>query len=137
MSSQTRSSQGLNARGRGRQSTGRVFALTLTEPDEDTLSVEGMILVYSTWVRVLFDTGATYSFISASCANALGLKKERVENLLLIESLMGTNSRVDRICKWCVITLVDRALNVDLRNLDMTRYDVILGMDWLTVYSAY
>ncbi|RVW69179.1 Retrovirus-related Pol polyprotein from transposon 17.6 [Vitis vinifera] len=136
MSSQTRSSQGLNARGRGRQSTGRVFALTLTEQDEDTLSVEGMILVYSTWVRVLFDTGATYSFISASCANALGLKKERVENLLLIESLMGTNSRVDRICKWCVITLVDRALNVDLRNLDMTRYDVILGMDWLTMYRA-
>ncbi|WJZ83992.1 hypothetical protein VitviT2T_003625 [Vitis vinifera] len=49
---------------------------------------------------------------------------------------MGTNSRVDRICKGCVITLADRALNVDLRILDMTRYDVILGMDWLTVYRA-
>ena len=57
--------------------------------------MEGMILVYSTWVRVLFDIGATQSFISASCANALGLKKERVENLLLIESPMGMNSRVD------------------------------------------
>ncbi|WJZ92455.1 hypothetical protein VitviT2T_011446 [Vitis vinifera] len=95
-----------------------------------------MILVYSTWVRVLFDTGATHSFISASCANALGLKIERVENLLLIESPMGTNSKVDRICKRCVITLADRALNVDLRILDMIRYDVILGMDWLTVYRA-
>ncbi|RVW60165.1 Transposon Ty3-I Gag-Pol polyprotein [Vitis vinifera] len=30
----------------------------------------------------------------------------------------------------------DRALNVDLRILDMTGYDVILGMDWLTVYRA-
>ncbi|RVW68549.1 Retrovirus-related Pol polyprotein from transposon 17.6 [Vitis vinifera] len=59
-----------------------------------------------------------------------------VENLLLIESPMGTNSRVDRICKRCVITLADRALNVDLRILDMTGYDVILGMDWLTVYRA-
>ena len=94
-----------------------------------------MILVYSTWVHFLFDTGATHSFISASCANALGLKSERVENLLLIESPMGTNSRVDRICKGCVITLADRALNV-LRILDMTGYDVILGMDWLTVYRA-
>ncbi|KAL6316893.1 hypothetical protein AAG906_023548 [Vitis piasezkii] len=125
MSSQTRSSQGSNARGRGRQA-GRVFALTPTEPDEDALLVEGMILVYSTWVRVLFDTGATHSFISASCANALGLKIERVENLLLIESPMGTNSRVDRICKGCVITLADRALNVDLRILDMTGYDYVL-----------
>ncbi|RVW13186.1 Transposon Ty3-I Gag-Pol polyprotein [Vitis vinifera] len=134
--SQTRSSQGSNARGRGRPAAGRVFALTPTEPDENALLVEGMILVYSTWVRVLFDTGATHSFISASCANALGLKSERVENLLLIESPMGTNSRVDRICKGCVITLADRALNVDLRILDMIRYDVILGMDWLAVYRA-
>ena len=84
-----------------------------------------MILVYSTWVRVLFDTGATHSFISASYANALGLKTEMVENLLLIKSPMGTNSRVDRICKGCVITLADRALNVDLRILDMIGYDVI------------
>ena len=59
MNNQTRSSQGSNARGRGRPTVGRVFALTPTEPEEDALLVEGMILVYSTWVRVLFDTGAT------------------------------------------------------------------------------
>ena len=65
--------------------------------------MEGMILVYSTWVRVLFDTGATHSYISASSANALRLKTEMVEKLLLIESPMGTNSRVYRICKGCII----------------------------------
>ncbi|KAJ9702931.1 hypothetical protein PVL29_004604 [Vitis rotundifolia] len=137
ISSQTHSSQGSNARGRGRQAAGRVFALTPTKPDEDALLVEGMILVYSTWVRVLFDTSATHSFISTSCANALGLKMERVENLLLIESLMGTNYRVDRICKEYIMTLADRVLHVDLRILDMIGYDVILGMDWLTVYRTF
>ena len=79
MSSQTCSSQGSNAKGRGRQTARRVFALTLTEPDEDALLVECMILVYSTWVHVLFKTGATHYFISASYANALGLKIEMVE----------------------------------------------------------
>ena len=49
---------------------------------------------------------------------------------------MGTNCRVDRICKGCIITLADRALKVDLRIVDMIGYDVILGMDWLTVYRA-
>ncbi|KAJ9709331.1 hypothetical protein PVL29_001012 [Vitis rotundifolia] len=98
MSSQTRSSQGSNTRGRGRPAARRVFALTPTKPEDDALLVKAMILVYSTWVRVLFDTGATHSPISTSCANALGLKTEMVENLLLIESLMGMNSRVDRIC---------------------------------------
>ena len=99
--------------------------------------MEGMILVYSTWVRVLFYTSATHYFIFVSCANALGLKMKRVGNLLLIESLMGTNSRVDRICKGCIITLVDKALKVDLRILDMTGYDVILGMVWLTMYRVF
>ena len=92
-----------------------------------------MISIYSTWVHVLFDTGATQSFIYASCANALRLKTEMVENLLLIELSMGMNSRVDKICKRCVITLADKALKVDLRVLDMTGYDVILGIDWLMV----
>ena len=95
-----------------------------------------MILIYSTWVCVLFDTGAIHSFIYASYANALGLKMEMIENLLLTESPMGTNSRVDRICKGYVITLADKALKVNLRILDMTGYDVIMGMDWLIVYRA-
>ncbi|KAL6319798.1 hypothetical protein AAG906_036860 [Vitis piasezkii] len=125
LAAQASSSQGLNARGRGRQAIGRVFALTPIKPEKDALLVEGMILVYSTWVRVFFIR-----------ASALGLKMERVENLLLIESPMGKNSRVDRICKGCVMTLADRALKVDLRILDMTGYDVILGMNWLTVYRA-
>ena len=93
-----------------------------------------MVLVYSTWVRVLFNIGATHSFISASCANVLGLKIERVENLLLIEFPMGVNSRVDRIWKECIITLAQRTLKVDLRILDVIGYDVIMGMDWLTLY---
>ena len=75
-------------------------------------------------------------FIFASYGNALGLKTEMVENMLLIESPMGMNSRVDRICKGCFITLADRALKVDLRILDMTGYDVILGMDWLKMYRT-
>ena len=40
---------------------------------------------------------------------------------------MGMNSRVDKICKKCVMTLADRAIRVDLRVLDMFGYDVIFG----------
>lgn len=95
-----------------------------------------MILVYSTWVCALFNTSVTHSFISTSCVNVLGLKTKMVENLIFIESLMGMNSKVDIICKGCVIVLANRALQVDLRILDMNGYNVILGMNWLLVYRA-
>ena len=77
----------------------------------------------------MFDTGATHSFISASCANALRLKNEMVENMLLIESPMGMNSKIDRICKGCVINLADRALKVDLRILYMI--GMMLSWEWI------
>ena len=48
MGSQMQSSQGSSARGRGRQVAAKVYALTLSGPEEDALLVEGMILVYST-----------------------------------------------------------------------------------------
>ena len=66
--------------------------MTLIEPKDDALLMECMILVYSTWVSVLFNTSATHSFSFASYANALGLKMEMIENLLLIKSLVDTNS---------------------------------------------
>ena len=84
----------------------------------------------------MFEIDAIHSFIFASCANALGLKMKMVENLLLIKSPMGMNYRVDRICKGCVITLADKVYKVDLRILDMSRYSVILEMDWLAVYRT-
>ncbi|KAL6315086.1 hypothetical protein AAG906_030940 [Vitis piasezkii] len=68
-----------------------------------------------------------------SSAGSLDIHYE-VENLLLIEFPMGANSRVDRIWKECIITLAQRTLKVDLRILDVIGYDVILGMDWLTLY---
>ncbi|RVX13480.1 Retrovirus-related Pol polyprotein from transposon 17.6 [Vitis vinifera] len=61
--------------------------------------------------------GTRTATMSSQTRSSQGLNTR--ENLLLIESPMGTNSRVDRICKGCVITLADRALNVDLRILDM------------------
>ena len=84
-------------------------------------------MFYLTLVLLIF-------FISASCVDSLGLKVERAENSLLIKSLMGMNSSVDKICKKCVITLTVRAIRIDMRVLEIFGYDVILGMDWLSVY---
>ena len=40
------------------------------------------------------------------------------------------------ICRGCELEILGTLLTVDLRIIDMSELDVILGMDWLTVYKA-
>ena len=38
------------------------------------------------------------------------------------------------ICRGCELEISGTLLTVDLRIMDMSEFNVILGMDWLTVY---
>ena len=50
---------------------------------------------------MLFDYGASHSFIVASCVKDLGLKVETFEESLHVSSPLGTRVRVDHICRDC------------------------------------
>ena len=40
------------------------------------------------------------------------------------------------ICRGCELEISGTPLTVDLRIMDMSEFDVILGMDWLTAYRV-
>ena len=86
------------------------------------------------WVRILFDYGVSHSFIFASCVKELGLEVESLEKSLHASSPLGTKVSVDMICWDCELEISWILLTVDLRVMDMSNFDVILGMDWLTAH---
>ena len=49
-----------------------------------------------------------------------------------MSSPLGTRVRVDKICQDCELEILGILLIVDLRVIDMSEFDVILEMDWLT-----
>ena len=98
--------------------------------------IQGMFILSRLWERVLFDSGASHSFIVASCVNKLGLKVETLEEPLHVNSPLGTRMRIDHICRDCELVISGIILTVDLRVMDMSEYDVILGMDWLTTHRV-
>ena len=61
----------------------------------------------------------------------LGLEVETLENPLHVSSLLGIRVRVDLICRGYELEISRILLTVDLRVIDMSDFDVILGMDWL------
>ena len=83
---------------------------------------------------MLFDSGASHSFIAASVVIELGLEVEALEEPLYVSSPLGIRARIGMICHGCELEISGILLTVDLRIMDMSKFDVILGMDWLTAY---
>ena len=53
-----------------------------------------------------------------------------------MSSTLGTRVRVDKICRDCELEISGILLTVDLRVMDMSEFDVILGMNWLTAHRV-
>ena len=54
---------------------------------------------------------------------------ETLEEPLYVSSPLGTRARLGMICRGCELEISGTLLTVDLRIMDMSEFDVILGMD--------
>ena len=59
---------------------------------------------------------------------------ETLEEPLCVNSPLGIRARIGMICRGCELETSGTLLTMDLRNLDMSEFDVILGMDWPIAY---
>ena len=66
----------------------------------------------------------------------LGLEVETLEEPLFVSSPLGVRARIGMICPGCELEISGTPLTMDLRIMDMSEFDVILGMDWLTTYRV-
>ena len=65
-----------------------------------------------------------------------GLEVETLDEPLHVNSPLGTKARIDRICRGCELEISGILLTADLRVMDMSEFEVILGMDWLTAHRV-
>ena len=88
------------------------------------------------WVKILFDSSASHSFVAASSVDVLGLEVETLDEPLHVSSPLGTRVRIDKMCRECELEISGILLTVDLRVMNISDFDVILGMDWLTAHRV-
>ena len=115
---------------------GRVYAVTPQTEAADQSVIQGTFLLFCLWARVLFDSSALHSFIAASCVRGLGLEVETLDEPLHVSSPLGTKVRIYRICRGCELEISGILLTMDLWVVDMSEFEVILGMDWLTAHRV-
>ena len=111
---------------------GRVYPITPATESADHPVIQSMFFLSRLWVRVLFDSGTWHSFIAASVMLELGLEVEALEVPLYVSSPLGIRARIGMICRVCELEISWILLTLNLRVMDMSEFDVILGMDWPT-----
>ena len=116
--------EGINAQPFG----GRVTAVSAREADQATDVVTGTFTIHSVAVNVLFDSGATCSFLAKSKVEELNLGTfEKVSYTVAVP--LGKLYNCDRLYKEVPLRIGKVIFPCDLYVLDMEGLEVILGMD--------
>jgi len=120
------------------QARGQVYCLEAEEEEsgDPHAVVSGIFTVNALPTKVLFDAGATHSFISPTTVKRMACTSKEMEVQLCATTPVGSSYKTNLIAWNCFITIRDRLFFADLVLLGIHGYDVILGMDWLTKYQA-
>ncbi|XP_076933895.1 uncharacterized protein LOC143599960 [Bidens hawaiensis] len=82
---------------------------------------------------VLFDTSADKSFVSLEFAYIIDKSWDRLSKPFTVEVANGNSITIDSVIRDCVIVLKKVKFRIDLIPMQMGSFDVIVGMDWLTL----
>ena len=68
---------------------------------------------------MLFNSGASHSFIATSMVIELGLEVKALKEPLYVSSPQGIRARIGMICRGCELEISGILLIVDLKVMDM------------------
>jgi hypothetical protein len=95
----------------------------------------GMILVNDNNAIVLFDSGASHSFVASSFVQKYNLPLSMLKNRMIV-SFPGGDMHARHVCSKVSILIRGVAFLANLIVLESKGIDIILGMDWLNKHNG-
>jgi hypothetical protein len=109
--------------------------VAMEEVQEAPDVVIGLFLINDTSAVVLFDSGASYSFISAAYVRKHNLPLALLRCQMIVSSL-GGDMPARQLCPKVNLKIRDVDFVVNLIVLESKGIDVILGIDWLSKHNV-
>ncbi|KAK8931429.1 hypothetical protein KSP39_PZI016937 [Platanthera zijinensis] len=128
-------------RGRGQPGRGQqqppqqAYALDLGRDRATADVVNGILWINDRAARALFDTGATRSFVSHDFIHQEPGVVYLTGNPLRVRLPDGSEMISSDLCKFRV-KINDQEMEVEAAVLQLSGFDLILGMDWLAEHAA-
>jgi hypothetical protein len=118
-------------------SKGRLYSLDGKKAQANEDLIDDTCYLGQHPIKVLFDCGASCSFISFQCVEALQLSVSLLNPPMMVTAATDGGIVAYHVCENCPITVSSKTYYIDLVCLSMKQLDVILGMDWLSANHVY
>ncbi|XP_022042227.1 uncharacterized protein LOC110944889 [Helianthus annuus] len=107
----------------------RAFTMTRAEAKTDPNVVSGTFLVNDVPASVLFDSGASRSFVAHSFCGKLPRMPRKIEEPFCVETVVGRPTSVTDALDDCFIDLEGHRFPASLFIITLGGFDVVLRMD--------
>ncbi|GJX09194.1 putative reverse transcriptase domain-containing protein [Tanacetum coccineum] len=116
--------------------TARAYAVRNEGKNLDANVVMGTFLLNNRYASILFDTGADRSFVSATFSSLIDIIPTALDHDYDVELADGKIIGVNTIIWGCTLNFLNHQFNIDLMPIELSSFNVIIGMDWLAKYHA-
>ena len=114
---------------------GHAYNISVEEAQEQPATVMGTLLVNSVPATVLFDTGASHSFMSEAFALSHNFMVEKMDPPMVVCTPIG-HCHTSKIVPKTIVEIEGIEFLASPILLKSSTIDLILGMDWLKVHDA-
>jgi hypothetical protein len=114
---------------------GNLNQVTTEEAQEAPDMVMGMFPVNSVPAAVLFDSGASHSFVTKPFVEKSGMNYSRLIKPMLVQ-IPGDSTKASHVCNEVPVVIQGKTFHADLIVLGSKGIEVVLGMNWMTKYKG-
>jgi hypothetical protein len=122
--------------GRSSSSHQIYIAVNNCQDEHQSMVVESLGMLNHINVNILFDFGATNSFISPYALKKSGLVAYEHDDFKQVEMAFGKKQAVGPSVDNCMVDLGVCTTRLKVYVTALREYDLIIGMDWLAAHRA-
>ncbi|GJS26320.1 putative reverse transcriptase domain-containing protein [Tanacetum coccineum] len=114
----------------------RAYVVGNAWKNSNSNDVTGTFLLNNRYASILFDIGADRSFKSTTCSSLIDIVPTTLDHDYDVELADKKIVRVDTIIRGYTLNFLNHLFNIDLMPVELGSFDVIIGMNWLSMYHA-
>ncbi|GJR36475.1 putative reverse transcriptase domain-containing protein [Tanacetum coccineum] len=126
-----RGNQGGNA-----NAPAKVYAVGHAGTNPDSNVVTGTFLLNNRYASILFDTGSNRSFSNTAFSSQIDITPSTLDHYYDVELADGRIVGLNTVIWGCTLNLLNHPFNINLMPVELGRFDVLIGMDWLSMYNV-